>query len=76
MFSFGSNDGNNSTNAYMCFYERDHKTKINLVANTDQHKKDIIESLGFNPMDSDSEEDEEGETIENKETKDTGKEEE
>jgi len=70
MFSFGSSDGENTTNAYMCFYERSYKTKVNLVANTAQHKKDIVEAIGFKPLELESDSSEE-ETIETKETKET-----
>lgn len=39
----------NNTSAYMLVYERDYKTKLKLVINDDDAKKEVKRALGFDP---------------------------
>lgn len=50
--------GESSKSAYMVVYERDHKTKIELVANTSEHKSEIITSIGYDPFPADFDQEE------------------
>ena len=47
---WGTMNNETSKSAYMLIYERDYKTKIQLVVNTVQQKQDVIRALGFNPL--------------------------